>query len=322
MDRTQRWLAIALVVQLALLFVIHNPFVKKSQAGEQTLIPALASITPEKLEVSGPGGATVSFERVGAIWTLADPAGYPVLPGRIEKLLQDLGNLKTGRQVVSSSHYHASLKVANDDFERRVRVWEKSGGSPKVELYLGTSPGYGVTHMRMAGTDKVYEVSGLNSYDLAIDANGWIERNLSMVPSSEVTAVQVSNRKGKLSLEKREGSWSLADAARGKPIDQDKVNQLVGTLCGMSIEKPLGAVDEKAQGLSTPEATVTLTRVPAHADSVAPNPVTVTMRIGGLVPGAEEQRYAARTGNPFAATVAKYGYDRALSVTIGELLKK
>jgi len=319
LDRTQRWLIVALVVQIALLLVIHNPFAKKSAASEQTLIPALSSMTPEKLEVSGSDGATVDFERQGGVWTLASPAGYPVLPGKVEKLLQDLGHLKAGRQVVSSSRYHASLKVANDDFERRVRIWEKPSGPPKVELYIGTAPSYGVTHMRLSGGDKVFEVSGINSYDIPVEPGGWIERNLSMVPATEVTALQVANRKGRISIEKREGTWTFPGG--GKPLDQEKVTQLVGTLCGISIEK-VGVLDEKSQGLSAPEATVTLTHVPAHADSVAPQPLTVTLRIGGLAPGPEEQRYASRSGNPFGATVAKFGYDRALSATLAELLKK
>jgi len=323
LNRAQRWLGVLLIAQVALLLLIHNPFTKKAGATEQTLLPALASITPERLEVAGPGGAATGFVRKDAVWTLADPEGYPVLPGKIEKLLQDLGNLKTGRQVVSSSRYHASLKVATDDFERRIRIWEKAGGSPKIELYVGTSPSYGVTHVRVNGNDRVFEASGLNSYDIPVESSAWIERNLTMVPATEVTALAVANRKGKFSLVKKDGSWGFADpAARGKvPLDQDKVTQLVSAMCGMSIEKPLAAPDEKTQGLSAPEATVTFTRVPAHPDSVAPQPQIVTVKIGGLVPGPDQQRYALRSGSPFGATVAKYGYDRALSATLTELLK-
>ena len=319
MDRTQRLLIIALVVQIALLLVVHNPFAKKGAATEQTMIPALASMTPEKLEVSGPGEATVTFVKREGIWTLANPDGYPALPGKLDKLIQDLGHLKAGRQVVSSSRYHASLKVADADFERRVRVWEKPSDTPKVELYIGTSPSYGVTHMRLAGSDKVFETTGINSYDIPVEPGGWIERSLTMVPATEVTALQVANKKGKFALEKKEGGWGLAGG--GKPLDSDKVTQLIGTLCGMSIEEPV-AVDAKSQGLDSPEATLVFKRVPAHADSVAPQPVTVTVRIGALVQDKQEKRFAARADFPFGGTVAKYGYDRALSVTLADLLKK
>ena len=46
------------------------------------------------------------------------------------------------------------------------------------------------------------------------------------------------------------------------------------------------------------------------------------MKIGGLVPGKDGYRYAARSGFGFAVTVPKYSVDRALEASLPDLLPK
>jgi hypothetical protein len=53
----------------------------------------------------------------------------------------------------------------------------------------------------------------------------------------------------------------------------------------------------------------------------APGP-RVTIRIGALVPGKSDQRFATRSGLAFAVTVPRFTIDRPDTVTLGELIKK
>ena len=77
-------------------------------------------------------------------------------------------------------------------------------------------------------------------------------------------------------------------------------------------------IDEQAQGLNDPEATIVFQ--PAAGDSAAATQAPVTIKIGALVPGKEDQRYAARSGFAYAVSVSKFSSERALSVTLKELL--
>ena len=192
-DRTQRVLAGALLVQLVILAIVYHPFVRSHAAGGQTLLPTLASITPEKIEIAS-GEGSVTLERRSGAWVLAQPAGYPILPGKAEKLIQDIEHLTAGRQVSSDKSSHPALKVATDQFERRVRIWAKASGAPNAELFVGSSPGSGVSHMRVGGNDRVVEASGLSSYDVPADAASWIERRLVPWEAEEVGRIEVANR--------------------------------------------------------------------------------------------------------------------------------
>jgi len=343
MDRTQRWLACLLGVQIVLLAIVHPPFARRTASAAEPLLPALASLTPRMLEIAAGDGGSIRLVRDSGGWSLAQPAGYPALADKVDQLLRTLKGLTAGRPVASSRRSHAALKVAGNEFERRLRVWEGGGRDPRLELYVGSSPGPSVTHVRVAGSDRVSEVSGLGAYDLPADAGSWVERRLVDLAAADVGGVEITNRRGSFALERRSGAWAVrAPAARANvALDQGKVNDLVGVLCGLTLDQPAGVVDEAGQGFSAPEATVVLARAPSHADSAgmraagaaqnpgstlgaalaAPGP-SVTIRIGAPVPGKQDQRFATRSGLAFAVTVPRYSIDRPDTVTLGELLKK
>lgn len=323
MDRTQRLLLTVLSAQIVLIGLLQLVFpATRAAEKEQTLFPALASMTPQKVEIDDGTGASVALDRMGGQWTLESPKGYPATASKVEKLIDDIEKLSAGRPVVSNRRNHAALKVADAEFERRVRIWEKPDGKPSAELYLGSSPRFQTSHVRVGGKDPVYETSGLSSYDVPADPGSWIERNLVPIPADSVSAIGVSNGKGSFQLEKKGGAWSVrAPAARARAaLDAQKVESLVRTLCGASLESPAGPDGDPSYGLGAPAATLAFTRTPAPGDTTSS--ATLLVRIGAPVPGKEGARYAARSGLGFAVTVPKYSVDRALEATLSELLSK
>jgi Domain of unknown function (DUF4340) len=322
-SRTQQGLLALLVLQLALLLIFQNPFAHGG-VGAQALLPKLASITPERIEIAGADSASVTLERRSGAWVLSKPDGYPVAPGKVEKLIQDLEKLTTERPVASDPSSHAALKVAADQYERRVRLWTGASGAPAAELFMGTSPGVGATHVRAGGSDRVFEINGLSAYDVPADAASWIERQMVTLQAEDVARVELQNQKGRFVLEHDGGAWRVVAPASsaGASLDADKVLGLVRALCSLSIEKPVGPLDERAQGLANPEAAVRLVRQAAASDSAAATaaPEEVSVQIGATLPG-KDSRYGTRTGLPFAVSIAKYSYDRALTAELKDLVK-
>src|SRR5206468_1550898 len=92
----------------------------------------------------------------------------------------------------------------------------------------------------------------------------------------------VSNAKGSFQLEKKSGVWSVrAPAARAKTaLDTQKVESLVRTLCGMTVESPAGPESDASYGLRSPEATLVFQRAPAPGDSAAASPRALRARRG------------------------------------------
>jgi len=318
MDRAQRVLAGLLAAQIVLLLILHNPFVRAHAGAEQKLLPALASITPEKVEIAAGDGGSLTLERRGAGWVLGRPEGFPVAAGKVEKVVQDLEHMSAGRPVASDMRSFGALKVAADQFERRVRIWGTPGGNPAAEIYLGSSPGAGVTHVRLGGTTRVLEASGISVWDVAADPGSWVDRALVPFRPEEVVRLSLANQKGGFTLERRAGPWRVQSppARAAAVLDSIKVTDFVRTLAGVMIDQPIGALDEAAQGLASPAATVTLAKATAAADS------TVTYRVGALVTGKTDARYLARSGSSFAVSVPQYSIDRALSMSLADLLKK
>ena len=325
MTRNQRLLGGLLTVQLLVLLVLARPWAGRAAAADRPLLPALGSVTPERLEIDDGQGGSVSLERAGGSWTLANPKGYPVSAGRVEKLVQDLERVTVGRPIATSPAHHAALKVADTEFERHVRLWSGAGATPDADVFLGTPAGPAGIHVRAGGKSAVYEASGLNAYDLPADAASWIERALVPVPPTEVTGLAVTNRQGAFTLEKRAGIWKVTSpAARaGATLDSTKVVALLGTLGALTISEPVGTLDELAQGFATPEAVIRLDQAPGApgAGGTAAGG-SLTLRIGSAPPGKDDQRYATRSGFPWAVTVGEAGADRALNVTLADLVAK
>ena len=74
MSRGQRLLAGLLVVQLVILLLLRAPWAGGS-VKEHPLLPALAGMTPERLEIADGQGATMSLERDKGAWVLASRRG-------------------------------------------------------------------------------------------------------------------------------------------------------------------------------------------------------------------------------------------------------
>ena len=325
MDRTQRLLAIVLAVQVALIALLQLVFPASHAAvKEQPIFPALAAMTANKVEIGDGTGASVDLDREGGAWTLESPKGYPVTTGKVEKLIEDVGKLSAGRPVVSNRKNHAALKVADGEFERRIRIWEKPGDKPSAELYLGSSPRYQTSHVRVGGKDAVYEASGLSSYECPADAGSWVDRNVLNVPADSLSGLGVSNAKGSFQIEKKNGIWSVTSpAAKARTaLDTQKVETLVRTLSALAMESPAGPEGDASYGLASPAATLVFTRAPAPGDSTGASAGAVVVKIGGLVPGKDGYHYAARSGFGFAVTVPKYSVDRALEASLADLLPK
>src|SRR5262249_38606046 len=159
---------------------------------------------------------------------------------------------------------------------------------------------------------RVLEAGGISVWDVAADPGSWVDRSLVPFRPEEVVRLSLTNRKGGFTLEKREGPWRVQSppARAATPLHSVQVVDFVRTLVGVMIDQPVGALDEGAQGLADPEATVTLakaTTTGGAADSA------VTYRIGARVAGKTDARYVARSGSSFAVSVPQYSIDRALS---------
>ena len=313
MSRGQRLLTGLLLVQLVILLLLRAPWAGGT-VKEHPLLPALAGLTPERLEIADGQGATMSLERQSGAWVLSSPRGYPVTAGKAEKLIQEVEHITVRRPVATSQKHHAALKVDDHDFDRRLRLWPTAAGDkPAVELYVGTSPSATTSHIRVGGKNDVYETTSLTAFGLPADPTWWIERTLAP-GAAQATAISIRNRKGSLTLAKSGSEWKLTSPAAHAALDTSGVSMLGQTLCSLMIDRPAEQGDPREQGLADPDAVVVFSGSPGAAAD--------TVRIGGPVSGRPGERYVAHSGFAWAVEVSQVTAGRAVDASLASLTKK
>ncbi len=362
MSRNQWILAALLLFQALLLAVAYAPWSGEAgAAGPQPLLPALASITPMRLEISDAEGQQAVLRREGERWGLEAYDGYPADASKVRELLDKLRELRVQRPVVTTGRYHEALKVAEKTFERRLRLWEDPSAEAKVEVYFGTSPSYNVIHARRAGDKEVYEARGLSAFDLRTSGASWIDKKLVDIPFEDVRAVRLRNASGTFEIRRSgsEAAWEIAGGApKGKKLDASKVDSWVRGVCSLWLLDPAGKADAGRHGLAPPAGELEITyRIASEekqaereagegegqtpgtgaGEQAAPSgeseaarqqataaeekTATVVVRVGAEAEGGEGKRYATRSEFDYAVVLSKYDAEKIIAKRLGDLLE-
>jgi len=339
MTRSQ-WILSGILAVQALVLVVSAPWSSGGAAqAPRALLPDLTSLTPSRLEIHENDERSVVLDREGERWVLEDSDGFPADGAKVDKLLDSLEAIKVRRPVVSSSRYHGALKVGEDDHERRLRIWDAAEDDPEVELLVGSSSNYRVSHVRLGGEDEVYEANGISPYDLGSDARAWIDTAFVSVPFDDVTRFKLTNDNGSIEIARDQGRWALVSPAAkpGKEIDQSAVDSLVRSLVSLSLSEPAGAASDPAYGLHSPAATVEISyrtgeepgAAPFEVDPAAGAPPAapapeatvevLELRLGSPVGDDTGKRYASRSGFDHAVVLSEYDAEKLSSKKLADL---
>jgi hypothetical protein len=322
MSRTQLYLVGLLIVQVLLILLVRSPFSKASAGVEaRALLPVLEAITPNRLEILGPDDESIRLAREGESWRVESLDGFPADDEKVEELLSNLADLRVRRPVVSSGRYHETFKVADDVYERRIRLWAVAGSDAEVDLFIGSSPNFRTSHVRRAGEDAVYEVRGLSSYDVRPASSGWIERELVQTDETRVVGFTLSNESGSFELVREDGIWKHSLPERDDTLDQGKVEAFVRTVSSVRLDDAVGPVDSAAHGFTSPAATLVLRWSDTLEEVDGEGAVReLTLTIGQQLPDNESRRYITRDGFEFTGTVWESSVRRLLEETLDDLL--
>ena len=317
MSRTQSMLSVALAAQLVLLLLLVSPWSAGSTAAAKSvLLPELASFEPSKIEIEGEKESLL-LDREGETWRIDAAGGYPADGAKVTKLLADLKQIEVRRPVVSGRRYHAALHVTDAEHERMLRL-SGAAGEPSVELFVGTSPNYGINHVRRADRDEVYEVKGLSPWDMRPEAGSWIDTRLADVEADHVRSLSLANAHGTFELRRGDdGAFTVASGASpGAALDRAAVDGFVGSLTSLRMSEPAGRAEGGTDyGLAAPAGRLSLVY---DADGASK---TFELAIGGAAEGGEK-RYARVAGSDFAVLLAKWDAERVLNEKLSDLLVK
>ncbi|MFH1084250.1 MAG: DUF4340 domain-containing protein, partial [Chloroflexota bacterium] len=256
LGRLNQILLAALAVQIVIALAVLWPRTASTASG-QPLLAGLTAGDVVALTVAEPEGKQLTLRKVTGQWLLPEHADYAVQETKIAPVLDKLTRLNTARPVTNTADSHRRLKVAADDYLRRADIETADG--KHVRLYLGSSPAYGATHVRVDGQNETYLTSDITTWELGTAPNTWIDTSYVEIPLKDVQLMTLQNAAGTLVLtQQAEGVWALEGLAEGETLDQGQADALVRRVASLRLDRPLGKQVEPAYGLDAPLAVATL----------------------------------------------------------------
>ena len=316
MTRSQRILLGILVVQVAIL-ALATFWGRGGGRTGHPLLPEFAAERVTRLVVASAGGDSVVVERTGDGWALPAYGGYPADSAKAEGLLRRLAELEVESPTVESDRYHASLEVAADNYQRRLRLYFAEGGPATRTLWLGRSPSPGLVYARVSGSDAVYELDGLETYAVPGAAAAWIRGKILEFDASEVQRFALRNRAGSFAAERSAEGWTRLEppGVAGRTLDTERVDGFLRAVSSIYAVEPVGAGGGGDDFEAVFQVDVGTLDEPGAGELRG-------VRIGPLLAGELPHRPVASLTSPHRAAVHENSLVRLLNETWGDLLAR
>ena len=256
LNRTNQILIGVLVLQLILVVVAFWPQPAPVAAGE-VFFHGLEPDQVVYVTIRDGQGEEIEFSKELDTWVLTDTGSYPCIQTKVAELLSALTDLETGRLVTQTPASHKRLKVSSQDYQHRIEFRMADGAIHAV--YVGTSPSYGASHVRVEGQNQVYLTSNLSGGVVGTRPSLWIETEYLTVPREQVTSVVLENASGRHEfVQDEEGTWGLRYLAEGEASNPSAVSTLVNRAISLRMVRPLRITEQASYGLDDAGAKITI----------------------------------------------------------------
>lgn len=250
MSRINKLLALLLVTQLALIAYVYRP----DRISGPVTVHFFADITADQvvgLTITD-SKQSVSMQKEGGLWQLGAAPYYPADAKKVEGLLNKLLALTSSRLVTHTASSHERLKVAPDNYIRKLTITLQDGGSK--ELLLGTSPNYKTIHVRAPEEDNVYLVQDLSDWEAAVTPEDWWANNYLDVKPADLRQVTLRNSHGLIKLFRdKENRWQAAGIPGGQKLADEALQAFLNKACLVQLSSYLGRERTDAEfGLDKP----------------------------------------------------------------------
>lgn len=257
MTRIHKILAALLGIQILIGLIVYWP------RGAVTLpgAPLLGELSAGEivgLVFSDNTGSQVRLARLGTEWILPDAGNFPADSMRLDSFIERLLAVQTNRLITQTAGSHRRLKVAEDDFERRIELDLNDGR--RLTVFIGSSSGTRATHIRLSGQDQVYITGEVGAFDTGAAASNWIDTAYLNIPADQVRVLAVENTAGIFTFVRdEEGNWQFPDLPADEELNSTLLPTWLNRLASLRMLAPLGTTPAKTYGLDSPQAQVMVT---------------------------------------------------------------
>lgn len=224
-------LFVLLIIQAALIVYLYRPG-QNNAPPAASLFSGLQADTVNALVITDDNGKSVHLTKSDDHWTVGDNQ-YPADNDKVKNIIDRIAKLQSGRLVARSKGSHSRLKVGDRMYNRKVVM--TAAGQKDITFFLGTAPSSKSIHLRRAGDDDVYEVSGLSSWELPADEESWWQTKYVALNPTDIQGLTLSGSET-ISLHRdAKGDWQLAEAPAATTLDNKKMANLLRAVSKISI---------------------------------------------------------------------------------------
>ena len=308
MSKLNKILSIVLGLQLALTAFIFWP--KPAAPAGQPLFADVTAGDVVKLTIKDNDGNVLGLAKNGAGWVLPEADDFSIPAGKISELLAKLEGIKTNRLVTQTQASHNRLKVGQDDFNRLIEL--KLADGTRHTLYVGSSGGAGVTHVRADDHPQVY-LADINAFNVNAQPAGWIDAPYVEIPQESVVAAALKNTNGTFEFTKDGDSWTMLDLAGDEVFNEYGLTGMLTNAATVRMTAPLGKEAKQTYGFDNPLAESTLTY---QKDNSSP-----TLPSHGGTKADENSYYLKSSESPYYVTVSGFTGDSFVNKTRADFLQ-
>ncbi len=299
MNRTQQILLALLIVQVAIAAFVYFP--RRAVLPSEPLLKDYKADNVVQLNIEDSQKKSLTLKKEDGAWKLLLASGelYPTEGNKVQDALGKLEKIKTDRLITKTTGSHKQLKVAEQDFVRKLTMTTKDDKT--YVLYLGTQTGTQTLHVRLEGANEVYLASDLDSYEFNASASSWIDTTyIKLASNDDVSELSVKNEHGSFTITKdANGEWKVKELG-DQPLDKDKITTLLNHLNSMQMEVPLGTKEKPEYKMASPVAVVTF------KGKVNDKVGDYTLTIGGKEKEGDQEYITKFSGSDWYAKVDEF----------------
>lgn len=246
--RTIKWLAVAAVALLALMFVVERANRTDTVAGGDFLLPGFKDQLNDvnKLVVTDfTGDSSITILRDGERWTVEEKDSFPADTGTLRETLLALADARQLEQKTANPDRLPQLGLGGPDSGEGTKV-DVYGDGFNYSLIIGNEAQSKNRYVRMADEDQAWLID--RNPDLAESAAGWLVADLLDIDATRIRSVSVTHSDGEsIHLDKAASSDSnfvVSEIPEGRELSYATVaNGIAGVLKGLEMEDVRRAVE-------------------------------------------------------------------------------
>ena len=238
-DRNLLWLVVAAAAtfSVALILSVRSTPKPKAPTVPTALIQGLDPSSITKILIDD-GDSSVTIQRRGETFVLADKSDYPASVKEINGLINTCMDIKTGNLKSSNSANHEEFEVTPEIADK---VIEFQGADDKTlaGIVVGkstTEPRQ--TYIRRVGSDEVYSVESVPY--IRTQAMDYVDKRLADIEAADIVSAALTGPDFKYSLRRSGEDIALDPMPDGKQLKQyepKNVLEVLATLECSDIEK-------------------------------------------------------------------------------------